>query len=76
MKPVHPLDERRRLPPYECRTDHQPPLSIPVADKGSAGADPSFFDKPVIRNQNPTSDPFYKTAKVEAWCKKGDGAHQ
>jgi hypothetical protein len=76
MKPVHQIDERRRLPSCECGANHQPPLSIPVVGKGSAGADPSFFDKPVIRNQNPTSDPFYKTAKVEAWCKKGDGAHQ
>jgi hypothetical protein len=49
---------------------------IPVACKGSTGVGASFFEKPAIINRNPTSDPFYKTAKVEAWCKRGDGVHQ
>ena len=76
IKPVHPIDERRRLPSCECGADHQPPRSISVADKGSAGVDPLFFQKSAIINQNPRGDPFYKTAKVEAWSTWGGGVYQ
>jgi hypothetical protein len=75
MKAVHPLDERRRLPPCECGADHQLPLSISVADKGSAGIDPLFFPKSATSNQDRSGDPFYKTATVEVLSKYGDGVY-
>jgi hypothetical protein len=72
-KPVHPTDERHRSPSFESGADHQTPLSTSIAGNGSAGVDPSFFEKSTTENQTPRGDPFYKTAKVEAWAAQGDG---